>query len=156
MGREIDWERLKVEYLTGDMSLRRLADSHGMSRSTVLSYARRHLWKKTKTEMHTAVDTAIDQKLVDIRADAAISRVERLDGMIDALLEKTEQAIRDMDKRIINGETVRVPISAKDVRSLTSALKDLAELIGYIGREEDDGQQTGVIILPEIMIPESR
>ncbi len=155
MGSEINWNQLKVEYLSSNISLRRLADSHGMNRSTVLSYARRHQWRKDKVKMHTAVDTAIDQRLVDLQVDAAVSKVEKMDRMVDDLFDRTAQAILDLDKRFINGEVVSVPISAKDIRSLTSALKDLAEITGYISSDDsDDGEMTGVVILPEIMIPQ--
>ena len=48
-----DWDRLKLEYLSGNLSLRELADKHGVAAGTILAAASRGHWVKERETLNT-------------------------------------------------------------------------------------------------------
>jgi len=135
-----DYESIRLEYISGGISLRSLADRHGINPKTLMDKARRDGWSKDKARHQGSVKEKTRQKIEREQVKERVSSLERLQSIVDKLLIKTEDAVE-----LSNAE-------ARDIRQLTAAVKDLAEILGYATVNKDDERmQGGVVILPPVL-----
>jgi len=107
-----DYDVLEREYVSGDMSLRELAKSHGMSHSLVMAASTKRKWADKRNEFQArAADRA-----VDFMADREAMRRVRGEEIRDNALEAIDEAIfklrADMKATHLvqrNGEYVEEP-----------------------------------------------
>ena len=152
-----NWEKIEHEYVTGSMSLRELARKHELSERTVMTRAHRGHWAQARERFNNKVK-AEAQKLkaereaveAKAKAEAGVTDLEMLKDAVTLLLEKTMTAIRDCDKKYVGGRVVEVPIEPKNIKRLTSAVKDLADILGYTAVVEDENEG-GIILMPVVM-----
>lgn len=96
-----DWVSIKAEYVATDISLRALADKHGVSFSSIGKKAMREHWRDERTEIGKKVETRVKQKLVSASVSEKVNRVSRLLTISDALAEKLEQAATELDRKLV-------------------------------------------------------
>ncbi len=93
----MDWNKIKVEYIAGGTSYRKLAEKYGVSPSTLRKVAAKEQW----TELRNKARTKRDSKLVDAignkEAKKAVDKLARVSDLTDKLLDKLEQAIGELD-----------------------------------------------------------
>ena len=94
-----DWERIRQEYLDSSISLRALAESRGISLSTLEKRSRREGWQQMKKQRQLELGSA------------------RLEQVTDKLLSSISRAIDQGEK-----------LEARDYKALTSAVKELGEI----------------------------
>lgn len=113
------YEPIKQEFIRSNLSLRELAEKHGVSYSTLRKIAGAEDW----TEKRNNVVAKAEQKLLDKTADQRAK-----DGLtvytVAAKLLKKAMSIADG------------PLNAKQLHELTGALKDIKELTGTMTAEE--------------------
>ena len=157
----VDWQKIKAEYLQGGTSYRKLAEKHGVSFSTLKQRAIKEEWASLREEVCHRSDTIAQQKIVSQRAKD-IASLERSRSMLIAKLEKSiskfpdipgnrmEQAITEIitpddktddssKKKLPKQKTVRFE---SDLTKMVTTLGKLMEMIGYSGADEesaDDG-----------------
>lgn len=164
--KEVDWKKVKAEYITSDKSsYRKLAEKYDISLGTLYKRAKREDWVMLKQQSgdRTVAKTvsAIEQKKVD--------RMKRIQDITDRILDKVERAIEELDiqlykdvrkekvieynnvdrpdkptKEIIHEEEkvieVRTIIDRKGVQELASAIKSLKE-VQMLKTELDEEEQ---------------
>lgn len=134
-----DWEKIKTEYITGDISLRKLADKYGINQARLLSRANREKWADEKKQIAIKVKTKIQEEIVNAQAKEQFDAVKELYKSRDMRIKKSAEIMTD------------ACFTAKDLQAITSALKTLYELTGInvFAEDEEDGG-TGVILIAPV------
>lgn len=140
----MDWNRVRREYVSGSKSLRTLADEYSCSQSTLRKRAANEKW----TEQRNDYRAKVEQKYMDMSVEQEVKRVERLHRLADDLMDKLDQAIKELNEMCSvehqDGEykVVRVPGVAVDragAKQISSSLKDVKDLLNV--RDDLDRQE---------------
>ena len=108
-----DWQAIKTEYITTDISYRKLALKHGVSYQAICHRSKEEGWIGLR-EQHTNNTVS---KTLDIISDQQVERATKLQSVADKLLKKIEAMADSVG-------------TAKDLRALSAAMKDLKEIQG--------------------------
>ena len=137
-----DWNQLKTEYASGQMTYKDLARAHGLNYATLRDHARYDHWADAR-RMHTSKTV---RKSLDIIGDRQAENLARVDALADELLQKLDKAIGELDLAVTRcrekGESEEGTKWEKDyeltepggrvdrqgLRQLTASLKDLKEI----------------------------
>ena len=161
-GRKMDWEMVERDFLASGMSYRALAEKYGLSLSSVKKRAAAGHWQERLLALRREEEKAAQsrtEKLLELREN----RRAMLLNTADDLLEKLRLALDQLE-----------PENTPALASLARTLKDLRELQGLrkdaldleeqqariekmrseIRKTEEDEAPAGVVILPEIRLPE--
>ena len=131
----IDWSIIETEYVTTNISQRKLAEKHGVSRGRLGEYAKKEHWQE-KREKHREQTI---QNAADIISVNQANRMAEYVETADILLGKVKQLLRE------NEEVVR-DVSA--LREISVILKNLKDVQSMGAAEQGDGG--GVILIPAI------
>lgn len=93
----IDWKTIETEYVTTDISHRKLAEKYGIGRSRVSEVASKENWKE-KRDKHRAKTVA---KAVDAIGSKQADKMAKIDKLADRLLIKLEKAITELDLQLV-------------------------------------------------------
>ena len=86
--RSIDWERIKLEYISDPkMSLRKIAEKHGVSFTTVKTKSKADDWFATKIEHQKTVASLAASKLATIQADNLVTECLIADALAHQILD---------------------------------------------------------------------
>ena len=107
-----DWEKIKAEYLTTEISMRDLAQKYGGHYTTIGKKAAKEEWQ---TQRQQQADRTLT-KMLTADTKKKVDRASRLMTVADKLLKKVEQAVDD-DK----------PMSAGAIKNLSDALKNIRD-----------------------------
>jgi hypothetical protein len=107
-----DWQKIKTEYITTDISYRKLAEKYGLDQATIARKAKKEDWV-SKRQHHADKTQA---KILSADTKNKADRAARLMTVADKLLKKVELAV-DQDG----------PISAGAIKNLSDALKNIRE-----------------------------
>ncbi len=136
-----DWNQIKTEYITTDISLRKIAEKYGLRYATVQDRSKKEEWITLRDQHRTSTVSKSISKISDKQA----AKMARIDGITDKLLLKLEQAVDELDLEIIKRRTkieqegleiTTEQLEAKEggivdragLRHITAALKDLKEI----------------------------
>ncbi|MBO7240217.1 MAG: hypothetical protein J6V23_07025 [Bacteroidaceae bacterium] len=163
---DIDWTRIKTEYITTDKSsYRKLADKYGISLGTLYKRANKENWVELKKQSY---DKKVAKTIAAIQ-DKQVNKLERIMDITDKLLDKIETAVDELDiqlyksvkkvreieynnkerpdkptKEIVHEDEkvieVRTIIDRKGVQELASAIKSLKE-VQMLKTELDEQEQ---------------
>ena len=120
-----DWEKIKAEYLTTDISMRDLAQKYGVHYTTIGKKAAKEDWQ---TQRQQQADKTLT-KMLTADTKKKVDRASRLMTVADKLLRKVEQAVDDEQ-----------PMSAGAIKNLSDALKNIRET-QMIRSEQDIREQ---------------
>lgn len=158
---EKEWEKIKTEYITSEISYRNLADKYGMTYTRLHTRAYEENWKEAREEYKRN----LVNKSVDLICEEQAHRIARAIRIGDRMLEKVEESLNEIDmilckttttkKTVANDEeeglcekTVssedysmkKVAIDRAGLKQLSAVLKDLRE-IGIFRSELDKKEQ---------------
>ena len=133
-----DWHKLKIEYISGDISLRKLSEKHGIPWSTLRSKSFREKWGKEREKVRTKVKQTAIKKTAETAADNALiaSRIrtklllkleKEIDALPDLIGSETRSNIIDFEYQGKNSKPTKSSEFSKafKIRDLTAAYKDL-------------------------------
>jgi hypothetical protein len=130
VARQIDWERIQIDYCVGIKSIREIAAEHGIRDGSIRSKAKTHGWKRDLTSrieakadrlvqeafVREANPTATDEAVIEATAHAQASvrrklrdRASRLNDFADGLLSELEAMTVHADDFARVGEMMRCP-----------------------------------------------
>ena len=104
LSKGIDWIKIRNEYINGNISYRNLAKKHCVSFATLQSRAKKEKWKEKRDKQHDKIDKKIGQKTADNIAQKEIDRQARLLNASDKLIDKLEQATKELDKYFVTNK----------------------------------------------------
>lgn len=121
--KRINWGKIRAEYIAGGVSLRALAQKHGISKDMIARKAREQSWEKDCATVCDTVATTMIQKTADAIVDnvqlaADIKRKGLL--LVNRLFD--EYTASATEHRDYQGRNVS---DIKRLRDLTGAYKDL-------------------------------
>ena len=137
-----DWQKIKTEYITTELSLRQIAQKYGLRYATVHERSKKEDWNTLRDKHRTSTVSKTLQRISNKQVD----HMARIDGITDKLLIKLEQAVNELDleirKRKTKTETVKGIeetvewteaieggiVDRAGLKQITSALKDLKEI----------------------------
>lgn len=112
----MDWKKIKTEYISGNISYRKLAEKHGVSFNTLKRHAVEEEWHKLRQQKDEKATTKIINSISEREAKKANKIIDVADKLLDkisAMIDKAED------------------YNTQNIKNLTSALKDLKEIKGY-------------------------
>lgn len=132
MNRKWDYDALELEYIQGDMGLRELADSHGMStHSMIMDASKKRGWAKKREEYRNRAQSKAMTLLADDEGRRIAKEVKVRDNAIDAIDEAISKMRSDMKATVLRergGEWREEPlvvIRPQDVAQLIDRLQVL-------------------------------
>ena len=140
-----DWLKIKTEYITTDISYRKLAEKYGVSKAQIYKIGGEEHWVELREQFRSKTIAKTVDKIVEKKARQAA----RVGDLADKLMIKLEQAIDELDLQVTThkikterGSTeettefrVAVPGGTVDragLRQLTAALKELQVIKGEV------------------------
>ena len=107
-----DWQKIRAEYITTDISYRKLADKYGLDQATVARRAKKEDWV-SKRQHHADKTQA---KILNADTKNKADRASRLMTVADKLLKKVEVLVDKDDY-----------LSAGAIKNLSDALKNIRD-----------------------------
>lgn len=120
-----DWAKIKLEYITTDISCRKLAEKHRVSESTLFKKCSREQWEALRRQHGCDVEAAI----LSEEASKVATRASKLADTADMLLDKIATGIASAP--------IVTPTAAKNYSDALKNLKD----IHMIRSDEDIEEQ---------------
>lgn len=172
---DIDWVKIRTEYVTTGISQRELSNKYNLSLSGISKRAKAEDWVKKRESYQNRRATKVERKVIERDVEKTWTQMERLAKATDKLLEKVEIAIEQLDKVIVvetvntvknvklkNGnkrvttksrkaKSSKVSVlDRKGLQELSTTLKNIKDIITVTGDEEED-EGGGVIEIAAIM-----
>ena len=113
--KKYDWKAIRLEYIAGEISYRKLAEKYGVSFSTLKEVARREKWTDLRKSAQHKADTEFAKSIGRKQA----VRSAKIMDVADKLLDKISETIDMMDV-----------VDSQSLKHFTSALKDLKDIKG--------------------------
>lgn len=145
---EKEWEKIKTEYITSDISYRNLADKYGLVYGRLQKRGFDENWKGARMEYKEN----LLKKSIDLICDEQAERIARAVRIGDTMLDKVEESLKEIDmmlcKHTTTIETVeeidgraagvkrsaeyftkkKVSVDRAGLKQLASVLRDLREI----------------------------
>lgn len=138
MAKDVNWQRIKVAYVTGQMSYRDLARKHKLQPNAISRKGREEEWPRLRREYREkAAAKAIDKENVN-EAERLSKLIRAEDAMEDVVVKLFSDAQQFYRHIVIDGqghseERIFDKVDTRAIRDLTGALKDLT----YVRRNLD-------------------
>lgn len=110
-----DWKKIKAEYIRGS-SYKKLAEKYSVSFSTIQKVGSREKW----TDLRKKTSQKMDENLADAVARKEARRLDVFENVTDKLLKIISDGLDDGT----------LMVTAKGLRDITGALKDIREIKG--------------------------
>lgn len=133
-----DWNAIKSEYITEDISYRKLADKWGVSFRTLADHARKESWNKERNTHRDNVTKQTVQKIAARQSSDGAYKLLRLQEAADSIGDVIASIFGDADqfhRHIVEDanysveERVYKKVDTKAIKDLTGAMKDLAYVL---------------------------
>ena len=158
----VNWNKIRSEYINGNISYRKLAEKHGISESNLMARAAKEKWFEKRKEQRSKIQAKTEQKTAEILAEKEAQRLLRISAAADKLLAKVEKAIEESDvylakdkrkyRRFVTDKTTnrQIPVDIEEeelksvklkridkagLKQIASTLKDLRDI--QFAKEEE-------------------
>ncbi|MBR6523464.1 MAG: hypothetical protein IKT39_02495 [Clostridia bacterium] len=127
----VDWIKIKNEYINTNISYRKLAEKYEVSKNQVANRAKDENWQELRKVQQDKIGTKLGQKTADKIVDAEVDRIGNLLTSADTAQKKIDQALEQLTKYVnAEGEIVDSQfINVKELRAIIASMKDLKEII---------------------------
>ena len=178
MRKKYDWNALKTEFVTGDISAAELAKKHNINKQTLYRHYQIERWQEAKKEyLEDVLEKCADKAsyIAAIKLAKELDIANKLSGVLDEAASDEKQFYRHIVKeKSSDGESYDEKIFGKvDMSALNNAIKALKSLeeiksvmygivppaeerrlqLEEARRKEKEGTgentQSGVVVLPE-------
>lgn len=112
-------EKIKIEYIAGGISQRKLSEKYGVSRHQIRRAAQAEKWGELRKEAAERANEEIVKTVATVQAE----RAEKLFNSAEALLDKLNEIIKELT-------LAEVVVDQKALKSLTGGLRDIAAILG--------------------------
>ena len=113
-----DWRKMRIEYVKGNTTYKKLAEKYGISESYIRKRASKEEWRKKRSDLDTKVEQKVLERVCDARAREfeLIAQVnDRMDDVLDHLLD------------FIGNQPAQKYDDLRGVESLTKAIAQVVE-----------------------------
>lgn len=117
-----DWLKIRNEYISGNISYRKLAEKHEVSFATLQSRAKKEHWAEERDRQHDKIKTEVGQQTAAVIVKKEVDRISRILSTADLLLARVEEAAGQLDTHIV---TNRVKTKKVTYNSKSKATKEV-------------------------------
>lgn len=152
-----DWQGIKIEYITTDISYRALAVKHSLRYATLQQRATKEKWPELRAQ-HRAKTVS---KTVEKISEQQAKKAAKIDTLADKLLVKLEQAIDELDLQVTThkikteeGNMERTTefrvaseggtVDRAGLRQLTATLRELKDIKGELSELDRREQEARI------------
>lgn len=121
MAEKINWDEIRTEYVSSDVSLRSLARKYGVSPSTITKRCKKEDWESEREAITSKSNQEVIAQTIDTRKSIAEKCIRILGKMVD----KVEESVDIVEPDDISGK-----------KQIVSMLKDLQEMGAFVLQEE--------------------
>lgn len=115
-----EWEKIRTEYATSDLSFRALSEKYGVSHVAISKRAKAENWRDDRAKGMKKTVEAVNRSIDRIAEDKAVSVAEELTGALGITAKALAKA-----EILLNSDD----ISGRDLKGITGAIKDCVELM---------------------------
>lgn len=123
----VDWLAIKAEYISTNISTRKLAEKHGVSASSMMKKASAEKWMDERKKQGSKIEAKLKQKTASKIASTEADRILTLLSISDKLARRIDQAASE-------------DVDSQDILRLTSALKNIRD-VAQTGKDNDSGKE---------------
>lgn len=120
---EINYDEIKAEYISSDVSLTSLAKKYGIPKATLSRRARKEEWLKIRESARAKAVQKIEEATIETRIDLAT----RCISIVNKLVEKIERSVEIISAGDITAE-----------KDLVSMVRQLHEMGAFELAPQDD------------------
>lgn len=134
-----DWIALEKEYILGDYkSVSSFLKDKGISNNGT---TRRHTsgWKDKKRQKEDKKATKTIEKIIEKQSNEDANTIVKINDVANELLKRVMEATEELNIHVdMFGNQHKSIIDRSDIKKLTSALKDLKDIIPQKQEDEED------------------
>lgn len=148
--RKIDWEKIKTEYVTGNISQRELIKKHRLNPSDCSKHSKREGWVKAREDYRARASAKAVRKSCDKRANELAGLLDssyKMRDVIQSAVSDPQQFNRYLVTKGRKGgefetvEEVYDKVDTKAIREMTQALKAVEGLIRSLNNMPTPAEQ---------------
>lgn len=106
----VNWNELKIEYITTDISYRKMSAKYGIPMNTIVHAAKTAEWTKERKRYREKVVSKTLRKVSELESNK-LAKLVRVSDNLDELIEQVMEAKKE-------------ELSTQDVRNLALTIKD--------------------------------
>jgi transposase-like protein len=178
----IDWATVKAEYVSGTMSVAKLADRFGISVSSISKKCASEHWQELRKQNQSETANKIAEKINTEKVKKTVREIDRVVSVASKLITKLNRAVNELDKDeelIKKKVTVKAEksedektataeeeyrydyakrktlVNTKRAAEISKSLLNVRDILADYTTEQDEENALGIIEIPmqEVMQP---
>lgn len=178
----IDWATVKAEYVSGTMSVAKLADRFGISVSSISKKCASEHWQELRKQNQSETANKIAEKINTEKVKKTVREIDRVVAVASKLITKLNRAVNELDKDeelIKKKVTVKAEksedektataeeeyrydyakrktlVNTKRAAEISKSLLNVRDILADYTTEQDEENALGIIEIPmqEVMQP---
>lgn len=178
----IDWVTVKAEYVSGTMSVAKLADRYGISVSSISKKCASEHWQELRRQNQSETANKIAKKINTEKVKKTVREIDRVVAVASKLITKLNRAVNELDKDeelIKKKVTVKAEksedektataeeeysydyakrktlVNTKRAAEISKSLLNVRDILADYTTEQDEENALGIIEIPmqEVMQP---
>lgn len=178
----IDWATVKAEYVSGTMSVAKLADRFGISVSSISKKCASEHWQELRKQNQSETANKIAEKINTEKVKKTVREIDRVVSVASKLITKLNRAVNELDKDeelIKKKVTVKAEksedektataeeeyrydyakrktlVNTKRAAEISKSLLNVRDILADYTTEQDEENALGIIEIPmqEVMRP---
>ena len=110
----IDWATVKAEYVSGTMSVAKLADRFGISVSSISKKCASEHWQELRKQNQSETANKIAEKINTEKVKKTVREIDRVVSVASKLITKLNRAVNELDK---DEELIKKKVTVKAEKS---------------------------------------
>lgn len=128
----MDWKAIKTEYITGDISYRKLAEKHKIPFSTLRDKAVAEQWYKQKERNRNEIVTKSIEQIVEKESTKLAKTDDKYYRILDKLFDKAEE--------LVENTPIWQPQMLKDMATTMKYLKECKSIKSDVDIREQEAR----------------
>lgn len=128
----MDWKAIKTEYITGDISYRKLAEKHEISFNTLKDVAVQERWYEQRQQHHNKVTTRSIEQIVEKESTKLAKTDDKYYRILDKLFDKAEE--------LVENTSILTPQMLKDMATTMKYLKECKSIKSDVDIREQEAR----------------
>ncbi len=128
----MDWKAIKTEYITGDISYRKLAEKHKIPFSTLRDKAVAEQWYKQKEQNRNRIITKSIEQIVEKESTKLAKTDDKYYRILDKLFDKAEE--------LVENTPIWQPQMLKDMATTMKYLKECKSIKSDVDIREQEAR----------------
>lgn len=124
----IDWATVKAEYVSGTMSVAKLADRYGISVSSISKKCASEHWQELRKQNQSETANKIAEKINTEKVKKTVREIDRVVAVASKLITKLNRAVNELDK---DEELIKKKVTIKAYKSEDEAVATAEEEHSY-------------------------